>query len=208
MMTPWGNAVIHNGYYVITGGEYKGKPLHRLLFQKYWRSDIPDGYVVHHKDGDKLNNCIMNLQLMKWKGHSSLHNKGVNHPLYGKHHSEESKKKMSEVRKGVNHPNYGKHHSKEVCRKISEALNGENHPLYGKSRSEKTCRKISEAQNTTGYYRVSVLRTSRCKQGFTYQYKYYVDEVDNNGDIVRKRKSIERVNLEDLEKAVKDKGLE
>ena len=37
---------------------------------------------------------------------------GENNPMYGKHHTEESKKKISENRKGKycgeNHPNYGK----------------------------------------------------------------------------------------------------
>jgi hypothetical protein len=40
---------------------------------------------------------------------------GENNPFYGKHHSEETKKKISESRKGKligkNHPMYGKNHS-------------------------------------------------------------------------------------------------
>ena len=44
-------------------------------------------------------------------------NKGEKHQFYDKHHSEESKQKMSEARlgkcSGINHPMYGKHHSEE-----------------------------------------------------------------------------------------------
>lgn len=40
----------------------------------------------------------------------------------------------------------GKHHTEESKKKMSERLKGENHPLFGKHRSEETKRKISEAQ--------------------------------------------------------------
>lgn len=78
MKTPFGNAKINNHgyYYISTGNEYNNQLLHRLLFMKYWRTDIPEGYVIHHKDGNKLNNCTMNLQLVKNEEHSRLH--GVN----------------------------------------------------------------------------------------------------------------------------------
>ena len=50
---------------------------------------------------------------------------GENNPFYGKHHTEETKKKISEARKGKtqgeNHPFYGKHHSQESLNKISQS---------------------------------------------------------------------------------------
>jgi hypothetical protein len=45
--------------------------------------------------------------------------------MYGKHHSEETKKKMSASLKGEKHPFYGKHHSEETKKKMSEAKKGE-----------------------------------------------------------------------------------
>lgn len=49
-------------------------------------------------------------------------NKGEKHPFYGKHHSEDSRKKMSlsHIGKmvGEKHPNFGKHLSDEVRNKI------------------------------------------------------------------------------------------
>jgi hypothetical protein len=44
--------------------------------------------------------------------------------MKGKHHSEESKKKLSDGRKGKLHWGFGKHFSEERKRKISEALKG------------------------------------------------------------------------------------
>lgn len=71
--------------------------------------------------------------------HHRLHTFCDKHPLYGKHHSAETKRKMSEARKGNKHPLYGKHLSAETKKKISEAKNGI-------SRSSETKRKISEAR--------------------------------------------------------------
>ena len=92
---------------------------------------------------------------------------GINHPMFGKHHSEESKNKNSESKKRsialLGHPLSGTHCSSETKRKISEsnkryarthreelserakkviALYG--HPMRGKHHSEETKLKISE----------------------------------------------------------------
>ncbi len=37
--------------------------------------EIPKGYVIHHKDGDSLNDNIENLILMTDSEHKSYHNK-------------------------------------------------------------------------------------------------------------------------------------
>lgn len=80
--------------------------------------------------------------------HNSLHKKG-NQNMKGKHHSEESKRKMSEAakhrspisdetRKKLSESHKGKQHSDDSKRKISEAKKG--HAV-----TDKTRRKISEA---------------------------------------------------------------
>ena len=46
--------------------------IHRACWEAYWGM-IPKGYVVHHVDGDKLNNEIENLQCMTRSEHSSYH---------------------------------------------------------------------------------------------------------------------------------------
>ena len=49
---------------------------------------------------------------------------GEGNPFYGHHHSEETKKKISESRKGKragkDHPMYGKKHTKEELEKMSK----------------------------------------------------------------------------------------
>lgn len=65
---------------------------------------------------------------------------GENHPRYGKHHLEESKKKMSEAQTG-------KHLSEETKKKMSQVKSGENNPMYGKYHSKETKKKMSEAQS-------------------------------------------------------------
>ena len=76
--------------------------------------------------------------------HTSLHNEGENHPFYGKHHTDETRRKMSESRKGkpkteewknkIGESNKGKKMSEEARKKISEAK---------KNISEETRKKLS-----------------------------------------------------------------
>ena len=78
--------------------------------------------------------------------HKRLHNEGENHPFFGKHHSEETKKKMSEAHKGLTSPRKGVTLSEETKKKMSEAKKCEKNPFYGKTHSEETRKKISEAK--------------------------------------------------------------
>lgn len=112
--------------------------------------------------------------------------RGKDSPWYGRKHSEESRKKMSESRKGKNNPMYGKTLSEEHKKKISESLKGKtlstktrkkmSEAQKGKTFSEETRKKISEslskALNTTGFYRVNKEKNSTCKQGFMWRYRY------------------------------------
>ena len=79
MKTKFGNVKINSvGYYVVTStkeGNHR-KLLHRLIWEDFWGCEIPKDYVIRHKDGNKLNNCILNLQLMSDKDHRSLHSTG------------------------------------------------------------------------------------------------------------------------------------
>ena len=80
-------------------------------------------------------------------------NAGEKHPMYGKHPSEESKRRMSKAQTGLrtgekNHM-YGKHHSSETKKKMSEAQigsrMGKENPMYGKTHSLETIQKIKKA---------------------------------------------------------------
>lgn len=96
--------------------------------------------------GTKQITAYYNLQIMNFSSHSRLHNKGNNHYLYGKHHLDETKQKISESCKN-------KIVSEETKKKISIA--------------------VSQTSNTTGFYRVSKHKQKECKQGFFWEYSYH-----------------------------------
>ena len=136
-----------------------------------------DGFVIHHINENHEDNRIENLQKMKFGDHSRLHHSGencnffgedhtgTNNPMYGKKHSEETKRKMLEKRTyhhGKDHAWYGKEHTQEtkdkiskansgikrtdeVKKNISEKTTGANNPMFGKTQSEETKKKISAA---------------------------------------------------------------
>ena len=78
---------------------------------------------------------------------------GEKNPNYGKHPTEETRKKLSQASKGENNPmygrtgekhpmygkrgkdapNYGKHHTEETRKKMSKAQKGKNNPMYGRT---------------------------------------------------------------------------
>ena len=89
----------------------KNIQLHRHL----WEQDnglIPEGSVVHHIDGDKLNNNLDNLECMPRSDHTKLHI--IGHTL-----SEKTKKKISEAHKGFKH-------TEKTKKKMSEAHSNHN----------------------------------------------------------------------------------
>lgn len=96
---------------------------------------------------DKIYNlCLAN----NGEGNHMFGNKNV---MFGKHHTDEAKKKISEVHKGktiseelkmkISTIHKGKQVSDVTKQKMSEAIKGEKHPFYGKTHSEETKLKIS-----------------------------------------------------------------
>jgi len=74
--TKFGTARLNKrGYYWITSGKEGNNReyLHRLIFREFF-GEIPNGFIVHHKDGNKRNNCILNLQLLKKSSHDNYNN--------------------------------------------------------------------------------------------------------------------------------------
>jgi predicted nucleic acid-binding Zn ribbon protein len=59
-------------------GYYLNSNLHLRLHRAVWTAyhgEIPKGYHIHHLDGDKQNNDIENLVLIRGEEHSSYHGK-------------------------------------------------------------------------------------------------------------------------------------
>jgi len=94
-----------------------------------------EGFDVHHRDENKLNNDLYNLEYLPHGKHASLTNKGkvvsketknkISKSLIGNKHSEETKKKMSEAKKGRSWPK-----SEDWKKKMSEAKKGK--PTFNK----------------------------------------------------------------------------
>ena len=51
--------------------------MHRYVW-KFYNGDIPKGYDIHHKDGNKLNNKIENLEILSHSEHTKLYASGYN----------------------------------------------------------------------------------------------------------------------------------
>ncbi len=65
-----------SGYYLCSSKSADGsrKRMHAYVWE-YYNGSVPDGYHVHHKDEDKSNNDISNLELKIETEHLSFHAK-------------------------------------------------------------------------------------------------------------------------------------
>lgn len=66
---------------------------HRYIMEAYLNRKLNFNEVIHHKDGNKQNNDISNLEVMSRSEHNKLHN-------IGKQLSEEHRKKLSDALTG------------------------------------------------------------------------------------------------------------
>ena len=113
---------------------------------------------------------------------------GKSPPFYGKHHTKESKRKISEAIKKwyQNNPHpkgmLGKKHSTEAKRKTSEAKRGKNNPMYGKYHTEEAKLKMKGLNLKHGdairgkrvaLYKVFAGIKQRCLNPNCKAYKYY-----------------------------------
>ena len=82
-----------NGWYFTVilrdgNGEYSTKRIHQLVAE-HFIGEIPKGYHVHHKDGNKQNNKVSNLEVISRKEHTKETMK--QHPDYCKGMNEYNK---------------------------------------------------------------------------------------------------------------------
>ena len=94
--------------------------LEEELIKKYNTTDDDFGYNMRFGgDNRRLSEEIREKISTARKGHN-YGMIGENAPMYGKHHSEEARKKISKAIRGDNNPFYGKHHSEELKRQMCE----------------------------------------------------------------------------------------
>lgn len=77
-----------DGYYKADHHKHGGVTMHRYVWELHC-GPIPNGFHIHHKDGDKSNNCIENLEILSPSDHSKHH--GKENPWVG---SEENKRQI------------------------------------------------------------------------------------------------------------------
>lgn len=111
-----------DGYIMINNHNYNHNYVHQYIWMVVNQAEIPEGYDIHHIDGNRLNNSIYNLELIERTKHRSEHkigkknnkepwNKGkklseeykmkISKTLTGFKHTDVTKKKMSELKKGT-----------------------------------------------------------------------------------------------------------
>jgi HNH endonuclease/NUMOD3 motif len=122
------NPFKQNGYMVIVpfqGARHKVY-VHRLIWEEAY-GPIPDGYVVHHINGDRLDNRLENLECLSNAEHTSHHFKGripvegmeaARKVNTGRKHTPEHREKLRAVRLGMKLPP----HSPETRQRLSESM--------------------------------------------------------------------------------------
>ncbi len=97
------------------------KGLHVATWEFYNGKNVPQGYEVHHKDGDTLNNSIDNLECISYKEHKKAHAKATEERNKSEKqlvHLEKIREKASEWHKSEE----GKKWHTENIKKINERV--------------------------------------------------------------------------------------
>lgn len=138
----------HNGMYrrvsLIDSQDNKRHSIrvHKLVYMTFV-GEIPEGMQIDHIDGDASNNNLDNLRCVSPKENSNNPNtvwklKGENNGMFGRHHSIESRRKMSINKLGTRIPHKSSRWSKygmsrtgieeklNLCRTQVEKLDKEN----------------------------------------------------------------------------------
>lgn len=90
---------------------------HRYIMEKYLGRKLLPNEIVHHKDGDKMNNDLDNLKIMSQSKHMSLHQTG-------NHNKRNCKPNTKETNEKIRLGNLGLKRSEQTRQNISKAKAG------------------------------------------------------------------------------------
>lgn len=121
-----------------------------------WNKDWEHNIIGKFEDKQEALNAE---EMFIWLFDST--NEGYNTSTYDSSHykrTEKTRKKISEALSGEKAYWYGKHHSEESKKRISDNhadFSGEKHPMFGKHHSEETKKKMSESRGVNGILQFS-----------------------------------------------------
>jgi hypothetical protein len=107
-------------YIKFSNGKKIQKRYYRYLKEKEVGHKLSKIYHVHHIDTNSSNDLKFNLKIKKNGKHMSDHMTGKNHPLYGKHHNSNTKRKISSAKLGKSNPKLSKFYLKLRMKKNEE----------------------------------------------------------------------------------------
>jgi intein/homing endonuclease len=109
---------------------------HTFTYEQLNNTEIPKGYVIHHKDRNGLNNSLKNLEKILKTLHDSLHDiSGDNNPMRkwwssaSKEQKNSYREKMSKSTSGEKNGNYCGYSDKEIYEEMIKYIKTNNHPL-------------------------------------------------------------------------------
>jgi group I intron endonuclease len=176
---------------------YIGKGCGDRAFEKYGRTvpaPVDNSYIVFVEEGlTEIEAFSLEIYCIQSYGRIDLGNGILRNRTDGGEGtsglvvSEETRRKLSDMRRGENHPSWGKRgelsprwgkpRSEETKRKMSEARQGEKHPLWGKKHSDESRRKMSEAR-TGKIFSEETKRNMKLAQT-----KYLYELIDPDGEV-------------------------
>jgi len=178
-------------------GEEQSFVLEFKLIKLIGRRDLGKGPLVNFTNGGEGTSgrvCTEETRELMKKNHVDVkgekhpmfgvHRYGSDSPMFGKKHSEETKRRQSEKMKGENNPMFGKYHSKETKKLMRENhvdFKGENGPFYGKHHSRETKKLIREKKKGIYPSEETKRKQSEKKKG------KYLGEDNPNSTLTKKK---------------------